>query len=113
MTPELLTSILGVILSLLASYFPGFSGWYAALETVTKRLVMAVGLLLIAVAIAGITCLGYGNMIGVSLTCDVAGGWIVIKAFLAAIAVNQATYQLTKPSMPEPKRDRKPAAAKV
>jgi hypothetical protein len=108
MTPELLTSILGAILSLLASYFPGFSGWYGSLDTVKKRLFMAGGLLVIAGIIAGIACAGFGSMIGITLTCDLAGGYVLLKAFLAAIAVNQATYQLTKPSAPV----RKPSGAK-
>ncbi len=46
MTPELLTSILGVVFSLCASYLPGFSAWYQTLDTTLKRLVMGLGLLL-------------------------------------------------------------------
>jgi len=98
MTPDLLTSIFAVILSLLASYLPGFSPWYGALDTVKKRLFMACGLLAIALAVAGIACAGYATQIGVTLTCDVAGAWTTLRAFLAAIAVNQAAYQLTKHS---------------
>jgi hypothetical protein len=96
MTPELLTSILGVILSLLASYLPGFSSWFAALDGTKKRLFMAGGLLIIAGSVVGITCAGFASSIGVSLTCDLAGGWIALRAYLAAIAVNQAVFQLTK-----------------
>jgi hypothetical protein len=98
MTPELLTSILGALFSLCASYLPGFSTWYEALQTVPKRLVMALGLLLIAGSIFGIACAGFGAQIGITLSCDVTGGWIVVKAFFSALAVNQATYQLTKRS---------------
>lgn len=101
MTPELLAVILAFILSLFASYLPGFSTWYDALETTAKRLVMASGLLLITLTVGGIACAGYGVQIGVTLTCDVAGFWILLKAFLASLAVNQATYQLTKPSTTE------------
>jgi hypothetical protein len=100
MTPELLTSIFAVILSLCASYLPGFSTWYAALETIPKRQVMAGGLALIALVIFGLGCAGLGTQIGVSLTCDLAGAWIILRAFFAAVAINQATYQLTKNSNP-------------
>ena len=102
MTPELLTSILGAVFSLCASYLPGFSTWYEALDTVRKRLVMGLGLLLIAGSIFGIACTGYGGQIGVTLTCDTAGLWIMVKAFLSALAVNQATHQLTKQPSPKP-----------
>jgi hypothetical protein len=96
MTPDLLTSIFGVILSLLASYLPGFSTWYSNLQTESKRLVMAAGLLIISAAIAGLSCAGYGAQIGVELTCDTFGAWNVIRAFLAALAINQATYLITR-----------------
>lgn len=100
MTAELLIVILGVILSLFASYLPGFSTWYNALDTVPKRLVMAGGLIAIALAVSGIACAGFGDQIGVTLTCDIAGLWIILKSLLSALAVNQATYQLTKPATP-------------
>ena len=96
MTPDLLTSTLAVILSLCASYLPGFSTWYEALETVPKRLVMALGLLAIAAAVTGMACAGFGPLIGVKLACDWGGAFVTLKAFLTALAVNQATYQLTK-----------------
>jgi len=98
MTPEILTSILATILTLSASYFPGFSGWYASLDGTKKRLFMAVGLLVITAGIFGIACAGFGSLIGVSITCDLAGGWLALKAYLAAIAVNQSVYLLSKPS---------------
>jgi hypothetical protein len=43
MTADILTSVLAAILSLLASYFPGFSDWYASQEPTYKRLYMAFG----------------------------------------------------------------------
>ncbi len=96
MTPDLLASLFAVILSLLASYLPGFSNWYAALDTVAKRLFMAGGLLIITAGIAGLACAGYASQIGVTLTCDMDGLWIALKSYFAAIAVNQAAYQLTR-----------------
>jgi len=98
MTPEILTSILAALLSLLASYFPGFSDWYTSLEAARKRLYMAAGLLIITGAVFGIACAGFGDLIGVTLTCDLAGGWKAVQTFLAAIAVNQAVFQISKRS---------------
>lgn len=111
MTPELLTVILGAILSLCASYLPGFSTWYEALETIPKRQVMAAGLLLIGVVVFVVSCAGYASQIGVTLTCDLAGGWIMVKAILSALSVNQATYLITRkptPALPLNVKGRQP-----
>ena len=98
MTPELLASIAGMILSLLASYVPWFSTWYEALNSVLKRLIMLLLLLAIAAASYGLACAGLAPQLNLSLTCDTTGALALFRSFLAAVLANQATYQLTKPT---------------
>jgi len=95
MTPELLASIFGTLLSLLMSYVPGFATWYNPLSSQAKRLVMLGLLAAIAAAAAGIACAGFGSAIGLTLTCDETGLYTLITSFLAALATNQATYLIT------------------
>ena len=56
MTPEQLASIAGIALSLVFSYVPGASDWYAGLNPIPKRLVMAGSLLVVSVAVFGLSC---------------------------------------------------------
>lgn len=92
MSAELLSSVLAVVLSLLVGYVPGFSGWFGALPGVQKRLLMAGLLVVIGAASVGLACAGVA--LPFSLSCDYAGGWAVLRAVLAALVANQATYSL-------------------
>lgn len=91
MTPELLSSLAGIVLSLLFSYVPGLSTWYARLDTQYKSLSMVVLLLLTAGGVFGLACAG----LLASVTCDQAGGIQMIKIFVAALIANQAAYILS------------------
>jgi hypothetical protein len=105
MTPELLASLCAMLLSLAASYLPGFSTWYSALESLPKRLVMLGLLAAVSAACYGLACagllqplasqLGSGEP-GLSLTCNTPGALALLKAFLAALLANQAVYQISK-----------------
>jgi len=95
MTPELLSSIAAAILSLLASYLPGFSTWYDKFSADQKRLLM-LGLLCLATALSyGAACSGIGSLIGITVTCDTPGLIALIRTLLAAIATNQAVFLLS------------------
>jgi hypothetical protein len=105
MTPELLASLCAMLLSLAASYLPGFSAWYQALESLPKRLVMLALLAAVAAACYGLACAGLldllasqlsGGETSLSLTCDTPGALALFKAFLAALLANQAIYQISK-----------------
>jgi len=48
MSAQLLSAVAGVLLSLLFSYIPGASDWFAALDGTRKRLVMLGALVLVA-----------------------------------------------------------------
>lgn len=93
MSAELLSSVAGILLSLIFSYVPGLSTKYEALETTQKRLVMLGALVIVTGAMFGFACLGW---FGVPLTCDQAGIEQLLGAFVLALTANQATYLVTK-----------------
>lgn len=88
MTADLLSSIVGILLSLAASYLPGFSGWYGPLDASRKRLVMLGLLALVGLGVYGLACAGLNN----SVTCDQSGLLALVNSFIAALIANQATY---------------------
>jgi hypothetical protein len=95
MTPELLASIAAAVLSLLASYLPGFSAWFDKFNPDQKRLLM-LGLLCLATALSyAAACSGVGGFIGITITCDLPGLTTLIRALLAAIVVNQSVFLLS------------------
>jgi hypothetical protein len=96
LTPELLCSIAGVLLSLLASYLPGFSAWFDRLEASHKRLLMLGLLAGASAAIVGLACAGLGEAFGLPATCDRSGGVLAAQAFILALIANQSAYLITK-----------------
>lgn len=96
MDANTLSAAAGLLLSLAAAYLPGFSDWYGALPGAQKRLVMLALLAAVALASVGLACAGLGDDLGLPLTCDAAGVWTLLRAFLAALTANQATYLLSQ-----------------
>ena len=92
MTSELLASVAGTVLSLLFSYIPKFSGWFDALDSNMKRLIMLASLLVTAGGVFGVSCLEW---FAVDVTCDVAGAMKLIELFIFAAIANQAAYKLS------------------
>jgi len=95
MDAQTLALLSGVVLSLLFSYIPGLNTWFAALESSVKRLWMLALLLLVGLSVVGIACAGFGADLGIAVTCDKTGFLGVLKAFVAAMIANQATYAVT------------------
>jgi hypothetical protein len=96
MTSEMLSMYAGVLVSLLFSYLPGLSKWYEALSTEYKKLIMAGSLLVVAIGVVAIACLGYGSLFDLDVVCDKSGIAQVVKAFMLALVGSQATYLITK-----------------
>lgn len=92
MSVDTLSMLAGALLSLLFAYVPGTDVWYSALDATRKRLVMLVALLVVAVGVAGLSCAGLGDVVGVSTECSVSGFAMVARVFLMALAANQAAY---------------------
>jgi hypothetical protein len=95
MTPEFLASIAAVILSLLASYLPGFSTWYDSTSPNQKRLIMLALLAHTTAGSFGLACAGFADQFGVVASCTEVGAIDLIKAFIAAVIANQAAYAVT------------------
>lgn len=98
MTTDFISSIAGVLLSIIFSYIPGVATWYNSLNSDYKRLVMFASLLLVT-----------GGVL-VS-QCATAAGWqcsqnTVIEAFrvfVMALIANQSTDRIS-PFIGEKKR---------
>ena len=100
MTPQLLSSLAGITLSLLFSYIPGLSSWYETLTATYKRLVMLFLLALTSVASFGLSCLGWLPYFNLDIACTEQGAVELLSAFVLALVANQSTYLIT------PKTDR-------
>ena len=85
-TPDLITMVVGAVLSLLFNYFPTLNVWYAALKTEAKSGIM-IGLLAVASVVIYLLSL-YGII-------EVEGPitWImVLRTFVLAMVANQSAY---------------------
>ena len=91
LTSQDLAMIAGVILSLIFSYVPKVSDWYAKRTPTEKRLIMAVLLLAVAAGAFGLSC----AEIVVSVACTRAGAMGLVYAFITALIANQATYAIS------------------
>lgn len=96
MNAELLSSICAALLSLAASYIPGFAPWYAALDGTLKRLLMLALLALTALGCYGLACAGLGETFNLELSCDQSGLILLVRLFLAALMSSQATFLISK-----------------
>lgn len=92
MTPDPLSAIAGVVLSLVFSYVPGASDWYGALSGTLKRLVMIGLCLLVALVQFALSCTQLAQAFGLTVTCDQSGAVYLVNAFIAALVANQAAY---------------------
>lgn len=89
LTPDLIGSVAGIVLSLAFSYVPGLKQRYEALTGEWKRVIMAALLFLVAVAIFGLGCADI-----LAGTCSRDGAMQVLRVFIAALVANQGTYLL-------------------
>lgn len=91
MTVEMIVAFLGVVISIAASYVPGFNDWFNGLAATTKRLFMlGAGLLVIGGAF-GLSCAGLMSY----FVCSWAGALDAVKLFFAYVIANQATYLIS------------------
>lgn len=90
MTPELVSSVAGVLWSVLFEYFPGLSRWYNAQTDNYQKLFM-LGLLFLTVAGAyGLSCV---NWLAV-FACTQVGIKDAVFAFVLALVANQGTHRI-------------------
>jgi hypothetical protein len=102
LSPEHLSALAGLLLSLLFSYVPGLSTWYDAQGPTTKRLIMLGLLLVVALGSLLYRCRTDAACFGVEWEAYLA-------AFIAALITNQAAASIT-PLPPERRAVRARAA---
>lgn len=102
MTPEQLSAIAGVVLSLIFSYVPAVSDWYAKLDGVQKRMLMLVLIVVVALSSFLLTCSKLAIDLGLAITCDRAGVMGLVGAVISALIANQGTYLLSPQKNREP-----------
>ena len=107
MTATELSALAGIVLSLIFSYVPGLNAKFASWSSEAKRLVMLGVLLVTALAVYGVGCLGWVNT---GIACTTAGALDLLKIFVAAIVANQAVYSISPqlPSVRTAKAERLP-----
>lgn len=96
LSPETLAGVAGVILSLVFSYVPQLKDKFSALDTTTQRLIMVGLLFCVAIGVLLYQCraeAAFGQ-------CVAASWEAALKAFLAALVSNQATFLVS----PKPAR---------
>ena len=92
LTPEALAAIAGVVLSFGFSYIPGLNVWYAALDGVHKRLIMAILIIVVGLAAFGLTCAGILNA---GIPCAQEGVVKLIWLIIVALMANQSAFMIT------------------
>lgn len=94
LTPETLSALAGVVLSLFFSYVPGANTWYAAQAPVSKRLIMAGLLLVVAIFSVLLSC----SSILPLIVCEKAGFLAIAQVFVAALIANQTAFLISPPT---------------
>ncbi len=95
MTPETLTSLAAILLSLLASYCPGFSPWYNRQTPENRRLVMLGLLLAAALGVFLAACTRLLDPLLPGLACDGPSALLLARLFIAALVANQAAFLIS------------------
>jgi hypothetical protein len=103
MSPETLSSLTAILLSLAFSYIPGLSNRFDSLEGTRKRLVMLSCLLVIALGSVGLACSGVLASLVPSISCTQSGIIAVLQSCVLATVANQSTYAISpRPSRKQP-----------
>jgi len=93
--PEWFMACMGIVISLLFSYFPWLNTWWVIQDETFKKLVM-LGLGVITLCVIAIfSCVGILN----DPTCDKYGVVAMLKAFFFWVMANQAAYKLSPHTM--------------
>lgn len=106
MDATFISTAAAAFLSLLFSYLPGLSQWYARLGSgpggedggTRKRLVMLALLVLVAGGAFGLACSGWGDLLGEAgeaLRCDRPGLVELLRALFFALMANQSVYKIS------------------
>ena len=96
MSAELLSSVSGIVISLLFSYIPGLKEWFEPLQNKYKQGIMGAVLVVVAGAWFGLGCAGIVD----GPACTKEGAIEAVIFLIRALTANQGTYLLTKKDKP-------------
>ena len=88
MSPEELVVLLGAVLALVFAYFPWVKDWFDGLDSAWKPLLNAGLLLVLSLALVGLSCLNLATY----YECSTVGVVRAVIVWLLALAANQASY---------------------
>ena len=96
-TPETLSILFGILLSVLCSYAPWVKTKWNAFDGDTKRVVMLVGLFVITLVIFGASCTTFKDSFPIlgAVSCTQNGAIDLFKLFVAAVVANQSAFLLS------------------
>lgn len=91
----------GIALSLAFRFIPKFNDWYQTQTSANKSYIMLGSLAVVALIVFGISCAGYSGQLNLpQLVCTPTGAIDLLKLFVTAAVVNQATYMITPAKAP-------------
>lgn len=96
-----LSTLAGILISLVFSYTPRLKDWFNALDPHVKRLIMLGVLAASALTVYGASCGGLSIPGVSSVTCDQAGATGLFNSFIVAMIANQSTYMITPTELPK------------
>ena len=99
MQAESLSLIAGTLISLFFSYIPGAKNWFENFDAQVKRLIMLSLIILSSAAVFGLSCLGWGTDLGITIACDQKGLMGLVQQVVLAIIANQGVFAIS----PHPK----------
>lgn len=86
--------VLGVVLQLVFRYVPKVQAWYSA--QTNKGAWMLLFVVLTGAGYFGLSCTPYAAQFGISLSCDQASVFTLLKALFIMASTNQLTYLISK-----------------
>jgi hypothetical protein len=95
MTPETLALVAGIILSLIFSYVPGLNTKFAGLSSEIKRVIILGLCILVGAGAFGLTCAGFGSVVGAQLACTKEGLVTLFQSIVLVAIANQSAYGLS------------------
>ena len=91
MTNEELVALVGIVTSLVFSYFPIVKTWFDAQEPNVKRLLQVGIAVVVSGAVFGLSCAGILS----GFSCDWPGALAMLRLVVIFVIANQTAYSVT------------------
>ncbi len=93
LTPALIAMVLGAVISLIASYVPGFRTRWAGLASDAKQAIMGVAMIVIGIVVYVLACTPVFQFTVVA--CPAGGFWTLVGIIFGALTGNQLTDRVS------------------